>query len=241
MHLFYTPEIIADIHTLTKDDSRHCARVLRLSKGDRVTLSDGRGSFYHSEIIDDNPKAVSVKVLKKEAVYKGWPQKIHIGFAPTKNIGRTEWALEKCTEMGVDCFSPFYSYHSERRSVKNDRLERVITAATKQSLKAWHPELREPHQFENLVKEPFEGDKFIAYIGEESRDLLTKVVNSKHDILLLIGPEGDFSNQEVSLAKENGFIPVSLGASRLRTETAIVAACHTVHVINELNSFNHEK
>lgn len=235
MHLFYTPELMAEVHTLTKDDSRHCARVLRLTKGDRVTLSDGRGFFYPSEIIDDNPKAVSVRVLEKNEVGKRWPQNIHIGFAPTKNIGRTEWALEKCTEMGVDTFHPFISYHSERKAIKNDRLERVITAAAKQSLKAWHPKLDALQRFEKLVKQPFEGDKFIAYIGEESQELLSVVVKNHRNVLVLIGPEGDFSREEVQLAMENGFIPVSLGNSRLRTETAIVAACHTVHIINELN------
>lgn len=236
MHLFYTPELMAEVHTLTKDDSRHCAKVLRLTVGDKITLSDGQGFFYPSEIIDDNPKAVTVRVLEKKAMSKGWPQNIHIGFAPTKNIGRTEWAIEKCTEMGVDTFSPFISYHSERKAIKNDRLERVITAAAKQSLKAWLPKLEELQRFEKLVKQPFDGDKFIAYIGEESKELLSGVVNSRNNVLILIGPEGDFSKEEVRLAMENGFTPVSLGTSRLRTETAIVAACHTVHVINELKS-----
>lgn len=236
MHLFYTPELMAEVHTLSKDDSRHCAKVLRLTIGDKITLSDGRGYFYPSEIIDGNPKAVTVRVLEKKAMSKGWPQHIQIGFAPTKNIGRTEWALEKCTEMGVDTFSPFISYHSERKVIKSDRLERVITAAAKQSLKAWHPKLEALQRFEKLVKKPFDGDKFIAYIGEESKDLLPGMINRQHDTLILIGPEGDFSKEEVRLAMENGYTPVSLGSSRLRTETAIVAACHTVHVINELNS-----
>jgi 16S rRNA (uracil1498-N3)-methyltransferase len=235
MHLFYTPELMAEVHTLTKDDSRHCAKVLRLAVGDKITLSDGRGFFYPAEIIDDNSKAVTVRVLEKKAMSKGWPQNIHIGFAPTKNIGRTEWALEKCTEMGVDTFSPFISYHSERKAIKNDRLERVITAAAKQSLKAWHPKLEVLQRFEKLVKQPFDGDKLIAYIGEESKQPLSRVLSSERDTLILIGPEGDFSKEEVKLAMESGFTPVSLGSSRLRTETAIVAACHTVHVINELN------
>lgn len=234
MHLFFTPDISRSIYTLNKDDSRHCAKVLRLEMDDVITLTDGRGNFYHSRIIDNNPKAVTVELIEKEEEKNPWPQHIHMVIAPTKNISRTEWAVEKCTEMGVDEITTILTMHSERTIVKHDRMNRVITAAVKQSLKASHPVLHETKPFKEFVKEPFAGQKFIAYIDEKYTDLLAQAVDPEKDIMVLIGPEGDFSEEEVNLALENGFKPVSLGHCRLRTETAMVAACQTIHTINQL-------
>lgn len=236
MHLFYTPTINSAIYTFDKDDSRHCSKVLRLSKGDKVTLTNGKGSFYHSEIIDDNPKATTVQVVEQEEVNRPWPQHIHIAIAPTKNISRTEWAVEKCTEMGVDAITTLRCHHSERTVVKHDRMVRVITAAVKQSLKAWHPVLHEMTSLDTFLEKPFEGEKYIAYIDSSYSDTFAELVSPEKDVLILIGPEGDFSKQEIQHAVSRGFQPVSLGKSRLRTETAAVAACNTIHVVNELKN-----
>jgi 16S rRNA (uracil1498-N3)-methyltransferase len=233
MHLFYTPDIHSAFYTFGKDDSRHCSKVLRLNQGDRVTLTNGKGSFYHSEIIDDNPKATAVKVVEQEEVTRPWPQHIHLAIAPTKNVSRTEWAVEKCTEMGVDEITPVRCHHSERTILKHERTERIITAAVKQSLKAWHPVLNEMIPLKTLLEKPFEGEKYIAYIDKKNTDLLVNMVTCKNDVLILIGPEGDFSEEEVHQAIAKGYKPVSLGNSRLRSETAAVKACSTIHFVNE--------
>jgi len=234
MHLFYTPNISGDFYTLDKDDSRHCIRVLRLDVGDTITLTDGTGNFYEANILDANPKATAVKVLAKNTVAP-FPYQVHLAVAPTKNISRTEWAVEKCTEIGVQEISLLNCEHSERKTVKTPRLERLITAAMKQSLKAYRPALNAIMSFSDFIEQPFKGQKFIAYLDEKYDTHLIQKVEGGKDALILIGPEGDFSREEVNLAIERGFVPVSLGDSRLRTETAMITACHTIHLANQIN------
>ena len=232
MHLFYTPEISSHIYTLEEQESKHCIRVLRLKKGDIIHLTDGKGNLFESKIIQDNPKKCIVEVtdVQKEVGKRDF--KLHIAIAPTKNIARTEWFAEKATEIGIEDITPVICDHSERKIVKTDRLNKVITAAMKQSLKAYHPKLNETVRFKDFIKNNPEGQRFIAYICDKYNETLKDLYTPGSDVTILIGPEGDFSEREVELAIESGFKPISLGKSRLRTETAALVACHSVEILN---------
>jgi 16S rRNA (uracil1498-N3)-methyltransferase len=236
MNLFYTPQLVEPVFKLDTEESKHLIRVLRKQAGDMIVTTDGRGFFYDCQVLEANPKACVVEVVAKKPGDDQRSFKIHMAVAPTKNINRFEWFLEKVTEMGVNDITPIFTFHSERREVKNDRLEKVLIAAMKQSLKSHLPHLRDSEKFNKFIQQPFEGDKFIAFIDKEVTLELAQIGKSNTDTLILIGPEGDFSHEEVEAAKQQGFIPVKLGPARLRTETAGVAACHTLHVINLLNT-----
>jgi 16S rRNA (uracil1498-N3)-methyltransferase len=204
-----------------------------LKEGDKIQLIDGKGGFYTAEIIDGNQNACTVECIEKIKEYGKRDYKIEIGIAPTKNIDRIEWFLEKSTEIGMDVFTPLLCDHSERKQVKHERLERIITSAVKQSLKAYHPRLNEMTKFMDFIKAEHKGQKFIAHCEEgEEKNLFQDVYKAKSDVCILIGPEGDFSPKEIKAAKEAGFQEISLGNSRLRTETAGLVACHTVNLIN---------
>lgn len=233
MHLFYAPDIEDDLYVLNPEDSRHCAKVLRLREQGRISLTDGGGHFYHCTITKADSKATEVKVDEKEEIEKHWPVHLHIAMAPTKNMNRTEWMLEKVTELGVDKITPLHCDHSERKIVKPARMERIITAAVKQSLKAWYPKLEEMAGFSDFIQKDFSGQKYIAYIDEKYDLHLSEDYEPGMDAVILIGPEGDFSKDEVQMAIKHGFKPVSLGKSRLRTETAAVIACHSFHLLND--------
>lgn len=232
MHLFYCSDISADQYTLNEDESKHCVRVLRLVNGDIIYITDGKGSLFKTELIDNHPKRCTVRILETQIEYEKRDFSLKMAVAPTKNISRYEWFLEKATEIGIDQITPLICEHSERKEVKNQRLEKVIISAVKQSLKTYVPELNPAKKFKDFIKQDFKGQKFIAYCEGEPQ-LLKDVYESKSDALILIGPEGDFSPSEVELAQAAGFTPISLGNSRLRTETAAVAACHTVNLIND--------
>ena len=232
-NLFYAPDIEGKFYQLPEDESKHLIRSLRRKTGDKVYFTDGKGFFYDCKIIDDHPKHAIVEVISKE---EGTDKKeffLQIAIAPTKNINRFEWFLEKTTEIGIDRITPFISFHSERKDIKNERLERVIIAAVKQSLKSHKPVLDKLTPFKDLISRPFNGKKYIAYIDDDVETLLGKAYSPGENALILIGPEGDFSKEEFLEAKNKGFIPVSLGKSRLRTETAGIVACHTINLINE--------
>jgi len=233
MHIFYTPEISGKTYTLDETESKHCVRVLRLEKGDEITLVDGNGGWFSAEIADPNPKRCVVNVIKSELNFGKREYRIHIGIAPTKNMDRIEWFLEKATEIGINRVTPLLCRFSERKEVKLDRLEKVMVSAMKQSLKAYLPQLDELTKFADFIHQPFEGQKFIAHCEEQHRELLKNAMNPGGNYLILIGPEGDFSPEEIELAINAGFLPVSLGDSRLRTETAGVVACHTFNLLNE--------
>ncbi|NOX85566.1 MAG: 16S rRNA (uracil(1498)-N(3))-methyltransferase [Chlorobi bacterium] len=232
MNLFYAPDISGPHHTLSPEESKHLLRVLRMNTGDAVMLTDGKGFFYDCRIEDNNPRACRLSVLDKKQGNDTQGQTVHMAVAPTKNIARYEWFLEKVTELGVGRVTPIICEHSERRQVKTERLERILVAAMKQSLKSTLPQLDPPESFKIFVKRPFNGEKFIAYISPDVTDELSKAYTKGSPALILIGPEGDFSPTEVELAVQNGFKPVRLGPSRLRTETAAVVACHTVNLLN---------
>ena len=234
MHLFYTPDITGISYTLTEEESKHAVRVLRLTEGEIIQLIDGKGSFFEARIVDANPKRCSVEVIRQQAEYGKRNSYLHIAVAPTKNIDRLEWFLEKATEIGIDEITPILCEHSERKVIKEDRLEKVIVSAMKQSLKAYLPKLNPMTPLESVLKAGFQGKKFIAHCYDHDKRTLKNEVAGSSSNLILIGPEGDFSEAELESAiKTNGFIPVSLGQSRLRTETAALVACHTCNLLLE--------
>lgn len=233
MHIFYTPDITHNTYTLNEEESKHCFRVLRLSVGTVVNLVDGRGGFYTAEIISDNPKKVSLSILKVETEFHKRNHYLHIAVAPTKNIDRLEWFLEKATELGIDEITPIITHRSERRIVKEDRLNKVITSAVKQSIKAYHPKLNEAISYNAFLNLPFEGNKLIAHcIDENDKKYISELVTPHQKYLILIGPEGDFSPEEVNLALNKGFKPLTLGDNRLRTETAALSVCFEINYLN---------
>jgi 16S rRNA (uracil1498-N3)-methyltransferase len=233
MHLFYTPDLHEDTYRLSEEESKHCVRVLRLAEGERLHLIDGKGLFCEAVIIDAHPKACILKVIDKKYHFGKRDYQLTIGVSPTKNIERYEWFLEKATEIGIDGIIPLVSRHSERKEIKPERLEKVMISAIKQSIKAYLPVLYPIQSFKEAIRRPFNGQKFIAHCIENEKVLLRDAVVKGNDVLILIGPEGDFSEEEVEMAVREGFIPVSLGDSRLRTETAALVACHTVNLINQ--------
>lgn len=234
MNLFYAPNIEGKYFTLDKEESKHIVKVLRKTEGEIIHFTNGKGLFFETQIISAIPSACEVEVLKS---YEGDDKRdyqLHIAIAPTKNNDRTEWFLEKSTEIGIDEITPIICEQSERKVIKHDRFEKVITSAIKQSLKSYHPKLNEQQKLKTFLDIDFKGQKFIAYIDKDVTLELTKAYKKGEDVLILIGPEGDFRPEEVELAKEKGFIPISLGKSRLRTETAGLVACSIINILNNL-------
>jgi 16S rRNA (uracil1498-N3)-methyltransferase len=231
-NIFYAADIKEGFYTLKQDESKHLIKVLRKHTGDEVFFTDGKGFFYRTVIVDNNPKHCNVEIVEKLPGNDKRDYFLKIAVAPTKNINRYEWFLEKSTEIGTDEIIPFTSFHSERKEIKYDRLERVIIAAVKQSLKSHKPFLNKLQTFSEVINTDFTGQKFIAYVDNKVTTLLKEVYKPGNNVFILIGPEGDFSKKEVDAAIEKGFVPVSLGPSRLRTETAAIAACHTINLLN---------
>jgi len=231
-NFFYAPDITPPVFQLSKEESKHIVKVLRMKTGDKIHFTDGKGHLFTCRIAEDNPRGCMVEIVATERGNDKRNFYLQMAVTPTKNINRFEWFLEKATEIGVDRITPFISEHSERKTMKTERLVRVITAAMKQSLKTFRPVLDEAISFDKLIQQPFEGQKFMAYIDKEVTTELSKAYHSGSNALILIGPEGGFSPVEVEKAKANGFMPVRLGTSRLRTETAAVVACHTINLLN---------
>ena len=231
--IFYCPEIRTNPE-MPEMESQHCARVLRMKEGDPLYITDGKGYFYHAQLLQANPKSCVVAIDKEIAQPKGWQYDLHIAFAPTKKLDRMEWFVEKATEIGIDAFSPLQCRYSERKNINPTRLEKIMVSAMKQSQKSRLPQLDEMIKFKEFIKQPFSGQKFIAHCYDSPKTSLAQVCEKNTDTLILIGPEGDFSEEEVAMAIEQGFVPISLGESRLRTETAALVACHTVQLINQL-------
>jgi len=204
--------------------------VLRLKEGDQLHLTDGIGSLYVAEISQADPKACEV-TIHSHTLTPSNLNTLHIAIAPTKNINRFEWFLEKATEIGINDITPLICAHSERTVVKTERFRKILVTAMKQSLKMWLPTLHESKRFSELIRNNFTGQKFIAYCETGSEELLQKIYKPGDPTLILIGPEGDFSPEEVKHAKKEGFVPVSLGNSRLRTETAGVVVCTMIQTI----------
>lgn len=221
---------------LPEEEARHALRVLRLQTGDEIRLMDGKGAFLRAEITTATGHRCFYRILSSEPQQPAWSGYIHLAMAPTKMNERVEWMAEKATEIGFDELSFLDCQFSERHVMKIDRIDRILVSSVKQSHKARKPKLNEMIDFRRFVEMPREGDKYIChcYDGFGEKPLLDKVVESGHKCTVLIGPEGDFSVEEVQLAIDNGYKCVSLGRSRLRTETAALAAVHIIHLKNEI-------
>ena len=236
MQLFYAPEITLPEYTLSEEESRHAVKVLRMTVGEHLHITDGCGNLHLCEVISDSPKHCTVRVVSTESEWERLPYRLTMAVAPTKNIDRFEWFLEKATEIGVEAFVALECDHSERRIIKHDREMKVITSAVKQSLKAYHPSLEDMTPFAEFVRRPFEGRKFIAHCNEPiaEKRYLGSALKPGESAVVLIGPEGDFSPEEIRLAVECGYEEITLGRMRLRTETAAVVATNIVSVINNM-------
>jgi 16S rRNA (uracil1498-N3)-methyltransferase len=249
MHIFYTPDISGKSYLLNEDESKHCIRVLRLKLGAEVCLVDGKGGIYNARISADNPKACWLDIIDEAQNFGKKDYWLHLAVAPTKNTDRLEWMIEKAVEIGIDEFTPIICEHSERKNLNIDRLERIAVSAMKQSLKAYKPQINECQNFNKFIPTIQTTSKLIAHCIPEitTENKATESANSivllKHEfkniyikgqsVTCLIGPEGDFSTAEVILAQNAGFKGVSLGSSRLRTETAGLVACHSIYFMNQ--------
>ena len=232
MHIFYTPDVVSDTYNLNEEESKHCIKVLRLQQGTVLQLVDGKGGLYEAIIQDPHPKRTTLKIVKITRNYGKRNHHIHIGLAPTKNIERIEWFLEKATEIGVDEITPLICDRSERKDLKIDRLNKVITSAVKQSIKAYHPQLNEPQRFKDFLITASSSHKYIAHCIDSEKTTLKHKIELNSDYLVIIGPEGDFTPLEVKEALNANFIPITLGDSRLRTETAALEACFEINFLN---------
>ncbi|GHU77403.1 ribosomal RNA small subunit methyltransferase E [Bacteroidia bacterium] len=230
MQLFYTPDIAVQSE-LPEEEARHALRVLRLAEGDEIELTDGKGFFYKAIILGTNPKHCAVSITERWEQPPLWSFNLHIAVAPTKNLDRMEWFCEKATEIGINAITFLNCRYSERREIKIPRLEKILVSAMKQSQKATLPKLTGMTDFKTFVNQPFEGQKFIAHCEEGEKPLLKQGYRPGENVLILIGPEGDFSPEEIKLAIAQGFSPISLGLSRLRTETAALVATHSIHLL----------
>ena len=226
MQLFYT-ENTENEFTISSEESKHITRVLRKKEGDILNFSDGKGNLLIAEITTSDIRKTRVKVIEKIEKEKEHNYYLHIAIAPTKNMDRFEWFLEKATEIGIDEITPIICNRSERKVVKTERGNRILLSAMKQSLKYHLPKLNEATSFKDFIKQDFEGNKYIAHC-EDSEKLDLKIVSNTEKTLILIGPEGDFSPTEIEIALQNEFKSVSLGNSRLRTETAGIVAVTTI-------------
>ena len=233
MNIFYEPNIKETLR-LNEEESRHAVKVLRLSAGDLLYVVDGRGGFYKCQIKTPHEKKCEVKILEETQNYGLRDYYIHLIIAPTKNLDRIEWMVEKCVEIGINEISFIQTRYSERKEIKTVRIEKIAIGAMKQSLKAFLPKINEMISWKEFLKKDYsENFKLIAHLEEGNRKLIQQIAVSKSKYVILIGPEGDFSPEEISQAVEKGFVPVTLGDSRLRTETAGLVACHALTVINE--------
>lgn len=234
MQLFYASDIdsSSSAYTFDREESRHIGKVLRKNEGDPIKITDGKGSLYHGIITELTSRHCRVTIERVEQrTHRRYH--LHMAVAPTKSNDRFEWFLEKATEIGIDEITPIYCEHSERKVIKPERLEKILQSAMKQSLNCFLPILNPAISFKEFLASEHPKQRFIAHCYPQERAELKRKVLADNPVLLLIGPEGDFSEEEVSHAKNAGFTPVSLGDSRLRTETAALVACHTVALINQ--------
>lgn len=235
MHIFFTPDIENQLE-LPEEEAKHCLKVLRLTQGDEITLTDGKGCFYQAEISMTTNKRCLVSIKEKLYQEPLWNGHLHIAMAPTKNMDRTEWFAEKATEVGFDELTFLNCRYSERKVIKTERVEKIMVSAMKQSLKARLPRINEMIGFNQFIDQVDCEQKYIAHCYQGEKPLLRNVLQPARDALVLIGPEGDFSEEEVNAAIRKGFVPISLGRSRLRTETAALIACFTLNDINQQQS-----
>lgn len=237
MNLFYATAISEGFAVLPEEEARHCIQSLRHRVGDTIYVTDGKGGFYETRITEAGKKQCVAHIEKAVQDYGRRNHYLHLAIAPTKNINRLEWFLEKATEIGIDEITPLVSEHSERRQLRPARLEKILLSAMKQSLKAYLPKLNDLAGFSEFIQRPVpvgEGTgRYIAYLGQGVKGHLKDNYQPGRGVCLLVGPEGGFSEAEARAAVAAGFTPVSLGPGRLRTETAGIVACHTINLLNE--------
>jgi len=234
VHLFYTPDLSGEIYTLPEEESKHCTRVLRLSHGDTVYLVDGHGGLYTAIIQDAHQKRCQLQIIDKQIEYGKLPYISHIAVAPTKNLDRIEWFVEKAVEIGISEITFLLCEHSERRSLRLDRLEKIAVSAMKQSKKGYLPLLNDMTPFDRFIQRAVPERTFIAHLEDDATKGIKEYYRVGQPHCILIGPEGDFSPAEIKAAYEAGIRPVTLGQSRLRTETAALVACHTLNVLHDI-------
>ncbi len=234
MHRFYIPLVSGDTCKLDEEESKHCVRVLRLKENDAVEITDGKGNLFNAIIENAHPKACVLRIAEHHKESSPTWEMI-IAVAPTKNMVRMEWLIEKLTEVGFTKFIPVECQTSERRVIKTDRLNKIAVEAMKQSGRVYLPVIEELISFEKLIKNysQFKGQKFIPHCADGKRSTLSSVYKTGENALILIGPEGDFTKDEIELAIQNGFIPVSLNEKTLRTETAALSAAISLKTLNQ--------
>jgi 16S rRNA (uracil1498-N3)-methyltransferase len=234
MQLFYNSTISENDTSFNfdKDESRHIVKVLRKNPGDVLHITNGKGWLFKAELTLTAMKHCVVNITSK-ALKEKRPYNLHLAVAPTKMNDRYEWFLEKATEIGVESITPIICDHSERKVIKTERFKKIIQSAMKQSLHYYLPILNKPIAFKDFISQDFTKQKFIAHCEETDRKSLKSQLQPQKDCIILIGPEGDFSVKEIEIALQHSFIPVTLGKTRLRTETAAIAACHSVAFANE--------
>lgn len=236
MHVFYQTDLSQNQIVLSEDESKHCVRVLRLKKGDEVDLADGKGTHAKAVIVDDHPKKCVLQITQStqhtQATSSGRNYYLHMVVAPTKNFDRMEWFIEKATEAGIDEITFIETENSERAKVNLERCEKIAISAMKQSKQWYLPKINALQKFTDVIKQDILGDKFMAWCETDNTALINQQIKpTSNRITVLIGPEGDFTEAEVKLAQQHHFIPVSLGKTILRTETAALYACFTVKAI----------
>ncbi len=232
---FYSPDIESTLR-LPESDSAHCCRVLRMQPGDRVVVVDGRGHRFTCQLLDNNAKHTSVEIVGVEEVTPVWANHITIMVAPTKHNDRMEWLVEKLVEIGINRFVPVRCRYSERKEIKRERLEKIAVSAMKQSLKATLPDITEMMPLAEAVRMYPAPQQFVGYCDDNTpRQLLATACRPGLDTNILIGPEGDFSADEIAMLIDHGYTPVTMGDNRLRTETAALVAATTLHVITQLS------
>ncbi len=233
MQIFYSTDITGNTCRLDRNESKHCVKVLRLASGSPVKVVDGLGNLYHGIITRTDPAECEITITDVFRNYEPRGYRLHIAISPLKNAERFEWFVEKCVEIGIDELTPLICRNTEKPGIRADRINNIIISAMKQSVKAMRPALNNPANFGDFVSAGQPGIKMIPTCSNDKERLdISKVYTWGRDALILIGPEGDFIPEELEMAVENGYKPVTLGSSRLRTETAGIVACHSVYFMN---------
>lgn len=235
MNWFFKDDISEKEFEAYPEESKHIAKVLRMSVGDQAAFINGKGFLYTCNLLDANAKKCRFAVVKKEFFPKSTKYNLHLVVAPTKNISRFEWFIEKACEIGITEITPIQCEHSERIRIKKDRLEKIIISAMKQSQQVWMPKLNELVDLSEFLNNDSnqQYQKFIAYVSKDHQNILKDRYLKGSDAIILIGPEGDFSDAEIKTAIGQDYEPISLGENRLRTETAALVACHTIVLLNQ--------
>lgn len=234
MHIFYAPEISGNEYTLDEKESRHCIRVLRMSRGTPIRIIDGKGNLYEAVISDPDPGKCSVSVTGVIKDFETRNYILHIAISPLKNYERFEWFVEKSVEIGIDEITPLICCNTEKQGIRKERINNLIIAAMKQSLKSRLTKLNDPCKFNDFIQSRSNGSRMIAHCSDEpAKSKVGDIYSKGNDAVVLIGPEGDFTAEEIYTAAKAGFVPVHLGQSRLRSETAGIAACCSIYYINQ--------